>query len=381
MVASSTSLGHISTIPTVVGEDDAIILDQQVHHSVHIAVNQARVQGTTVELIRHNRLDLLEERIEALRGTHRNVWYMADGVYSMFADLAPVEELAEMQRRHEQLHLYIDDSHGMSWSGLHGRGYVLGTLPSRDRVIVACSLNKAFAAAGGAFIFPDAETARKVQTVGGPMVFSGPVQPPMLGAAIASAKIHLSPEIEQLQAALRERVALANALMQEFAPPLVDISPAPIRYVGCGLPRVGHTMAERLLGEGIYVNTAPFPAVPMKKGGIRMPITVHNRPEDITRLVEAIARHLPEVLEEEGSSVEEVRTAFGLPQAEATRSLPTRAPSARAGLTLEHVTTVDDLDAAEWDDLLGDRGSFDVRGLRFLEDAFRGNERPEDEWD
>ena len=49
---------------------------------------------------------------------------------------------------------------------------------------------------------------RRVRTAGGPMMFSGPIQPPLLGAAIESAKIHLSDELPAMQAALRERVEL-----------------------------------------------------------------------------------------------------------------------------------------------------------------------------
>jgi hypothetical protein len=48
------------------------------------------------------------------------------------------------------------------------------------------------------------------------MIFSGPIQPPMLGAAIASARIHLSPEIVQLQKELQERISLCNRLLKEY---------------------------------------------------------------------------------------------------------------------------------------------------------------------
>jgi 7-keto-8-aminopelargonate synthetase-like enzyme len=380
MVAASTSLGHLSTLPVVVGSGDAVILDQQVHHSVHLAVNQLRTQGIAVEVVRHNRMDLLEERIEALRHQHDRVWYMADGVYSMFADLAPVHELHAMVQRHEQLHLYIDDSHGMSWTGEHGRGYVLDSLPSRERTIVACSLNKAFAAAGGAFVFPDAEMVRKVRTCGGTMIFSGPVQPPMLGAALASARIHLSPDIDVLQQRLAANVALCNRLMEEAGLPLVAPSHAPIRYVGAGLPHVASAVVERLLSDGLYVNAAPFPAVPMKKGGIRTPLTVHHTEADIRRLVDALAVHLPAVLAENDSSIEEVRAEFGLPSPEVAAPLPAPA-MVRGGLTLETARSIDEVDAEEWDRLLGDHGSFTADGLRFLEATFTGNDRPEDSWD
>jgi 7-keto-8-aminopelargonate synthetase-like enzyme len=380
MVAASTSLGHLSTLPVVVDPGDVVILDQQVHHSVHLAVNQLRTMGTAVEVVRHNRMDLLEERIEALSHRHERVWYMADGVYSMFADLAPVDELHALMQRHEQLHLYIDDSHGMSWTGEHGRGYVLDTLPSRERTIVACSLNKAFAAAGGAFVFPDAEMLRKVRTCGGTMIFSGPVQPPMLGAALASARIHQSPEITVLQQRLADNVALCNRLMEEAGLPLVAPSHAPIRYVGVGLPHVASAVVERLLADGLYVNAAPFPAVPMKKGGVRTPLTVHHTEADIRRLVDALAVHLPAVLSEHDSSIEDVRAEFGLPSPEAVA--PAETPVLLRGeLRLETARSIDALDAEEWDRLLGDHGSFTADGLRFLERTFSGGERPEDAWD
>ena len=51
------------------------------------------------------------------------------------------------------------------------------------------------------------------------MIFSGPVQPPMLGAAIESAKIHLSDELPALQAALRERVELFTVAVRRVRHP------------------------------------------------------------------------------------------------------------------------------------------------------------------
>ena len=56
--------------------------------------------------------------------------------------------------------IYIDDSHGVGWAGKHGRGPALDVLGGHPRVIAACSLNKSFAAAGGAIVFPDAEMRR-----------------------------------------------------------------------------------------------------------------------------------------------------------------------------------------------------------------------------
>ena len=42
---------------------------------------------------------------------------MADGIYSMYGDYAPIKELKALSIKYPQLHLYIDDVHGMSWIG------------------------------------------------------------------------------------------------------------------------------------------------------------------------------------------------------------------------------------------------------------------------
>jgi 7-keto-8-aminopelargonate synthetase-like enzyme len=375
LVVPSTSMGHIAALPVLVGSGDAVVLDQQLHHSVQSAVNQLRPQGTTVELIRHSRLDQLEEAIERLAPRHRSIWYLADGVYSMYADLAPFARLVELLDRHEQLHLYIDDSHGVGWSGVHGRGPALQAIGNHERVVVAASLNKSFAAAGAALVFPAAELKRRVRTLGGPMIFSGPVQPPMLGAALASARIHLSPELEQRQAALRERISLSTELLQEFCLPLQCAELTPIRYVTLGLPRVAETVAARLLDDGFYVNLAMFPAVPMKQAGVRFTLTLHQQPRDIRALVEALARHVPDALA--ATAVSSTPRAGATPAANPAVALSRAEPT--AGLRLEHHRSIVALDAREWDSLLGARGSFSASGLDFLERAFGGG-RPEDRW-
>jgi 7-keto-8-aminopelargonate synthetase-like enzyme len=132
--------------------------------------------------------------------------------------------------------------------------------------------------------------------LGGPMMFSGPVQPPMLGAALTSAAIHLSPELEERQAALRERVVHCTELLEEFCLPLASHDLTPIRYVILGLPRSAQEVAARLLEDGIYVNLAMFPAVPMNRAGVRIALTLHHELDDIRRLADALARHVPAAL-------------------------------------------------------------------------------------
>jgi len=64
-------------------------------------------------------------------------------------------------------------------------------------------------------VFADPELARLVFICGSTLVFSGPLQPPLLGAAIASAKIHRSDELDALQRKVGERMALFESLVTE----------------------------------------------------------------------------------------------------------------------------------------------------------------------
>ncbi|MDB5101207.1 MAG: 2-amino-3-ketobutyrate coenzyme ligase [Cyanobacteria bacterium RYN_339] len=385
LVAPTTSLAHVAALPLLVDAGDAVILDQQVHTSVTVATNHLLVQGTTVEVVRHNRMDLLEARIKALLPRHRRIWYLADGVYSMFGDLAPMEELAALLDAYPCLHLYVDDAHGMSWTGRNGRGHVLGCLPFHERLVTATSLNKAFAAGGGALIIPDPELRRRVRTVGSSFTFSGPLQPPNLGAAVASARLHLSPEIGDLQARLQHAIATWNSLCREHGLPLVSRSNVPVRFIGMGKPQVAYAVAERLMADGIFPTLSVFPAVPMKRGGLRFALNLHQTEADLRQAVEALAHHLPRELAREGSSLEEVFQEFELEPACGVLAAPSLADTSTVvvetrGLSVDHHSSCSALDADEWDRLLGANGTYNAAGLAFLEAAFRDNPERENNW-
>ncbi len=372
----STTLAHFSALPVLIQERDAVILDHQVHQSVHLAASQLRLQGSRVELVRHGRLDLLEEKIRELAPSHDRIWYLGDGVYSMYGDFAPVRALSWLLAQYEQLHLYIDDAHGMSWTGRPGRGFSAESFAGHERVVTAISLNKAFAAAGGAIVFPNEEWYRRVRNCGTTLMFGGPIQPPMLGAAIASAKIHLSPEIETMQQELQDRISLANRLARDLDLPLVTEAPIPIRYIGVGIRGAAHHMSAKLLDRGIWMNPGIFPAVGSRRAGVRFTLTRHLTKEDIRVALHACAEQLPASLEYAGISRTEVDRAFGL---ESARREST--PAAPSSLSLRHERSVSALDADEWNACLGDRGVFDAASLAMLERVFGPHQPPENRWE
>lgn len=315
LVLPSTTLATIAALPSLLGEGDAVLLDQRVHMSVQLVSALLEPMGVHLERARvpHSRTHELEARIQVLEEKHRRVWFLLDGVYSMHGDLAPLDELHWLLERHPALHLFVDDAHGTSWTGRNGRGHALEGLPQRTRVVVALSLNKSFGAGGGALVFPDETTRQRVRHTSAPTNFMGPLQPPMIGAALASAQIHASNEIVQLQDELRRLVQHVNRRALELDLPLLHReTEVPIRFVGLGPQAASIAMAARLLECGLLTSCALFPAVAADQTGIRFTVTRHQRLADLDMLLEAIADFLPEALAHGAISRPDVDRAFGL---------------------------------------------------------------------
>lgn len=381
IVAPTTTLGHIATIPVVVSDNDAVILDHQVHNSVQTAAALLKPKGIHVELLRHNRMDILENRIAELSKKYHKVWYMADGIYSMYGDGSPVAKVYELLDKYERFHYYVDDAHGMSCYGQHGRGYVLQEHKLHPKMVLAISLAKAFATGGAVMVFPTRKQADFVRTCGGPMITSGPMQPAALGAALASADIHLSDEIKIMQTDLHENIKYANLMIKKAGLPLIKDLDSPVFFVGVGLPKVGYQLIKKMMDDGYYTNLGAFPAVPMKNTGVRFTITRLQTFSQIEGMVKSMASHFDQVLEEQNFSREHIYKAFKMdsPKEKKEKEL-LHNHLVSSQLSVERYETIRSIDRELWNSLFEGKGSFDYDGLIFLEESFKNNPDPENNW-
>lgn len=378
LVMKNSTLGHMGVIPTIVREEDAVVLDHHVHWSVQNATLLLKNRGIEVDMIRHNNMNMLEDRIKSLRSRKEKIWYFADGIYSMFGDTAPMDELKALCGKYPQLYLYFDDVHGMSWVGKNGTGFVRSHFdPLPENVFIFSTLSKTFGASGGTLVTSNTAYFKKVKNFGGPLTFSAQLEPASVAAAIASADIHLSPEIYELQEDLHKKINYCNELLAKTSLPLVDVNDCPVFYVGTGAPAVGYNFVNKLYKAGFYVNMGIFPAVPVKKTGVRFTICRHNTYEDIEALVKAMDKHYPVSLAEESYSTNQVRRLFGLPS---LTEDPVEISPASSGLQLVFADKLADLKKEDWDSVYGNEGLLSYAGLSFLERAFQGNEDKESNW-
>lgn len=300
LVTPTTSLASLSAIPVIVSPKDLIIMDHQVHASVQNAVKIAETQGSKVTMIRHSNMSALEDAIKKYQNNYERIWYMADGIYSMLGDGCPIEVLYELMDRYPKFYCFVDDAHGMSWIGENGKGYSLHRCPRlHPQMILEMSMNKAFGVCGGILVFPTAESRHLVKCLGAALIFSGPMSTAVLGACIASAKLHLTNEIRIRQNDLHKRIKFFREQAYANRLPLVNHSFSPIFYFGTGSEENAYQLVKNMLDAGFYTSICNYPVVPNKYAGLRMNITTHLTFEDLENALSTLAGFV-DVLENEG---------------------------------------------------------------------------------
>lgn len=283
--AISASVASLGVLPLIAsghlsgGKRPVMLVDRFAHVSM-AAAKPACADETEVYTIRHHDL----EAIETACRTHETVCYVCDGSGSL-GGYAPVAELIALQERYG-LYIYYDDCHSISIYGRHGRGYVRSHMPELNaRTIIVATLNKAFGSSGAAVLMGgrSREELRIVERFAGPMSYSQPMNTAAVGASIASAELHMSDELDRLQAQLQSNIALLDS----FLPTEQAGSAFPIRVIPFSEDDV-ISAGQRVYAAGFYASPVFFPIVPRGMAGLRAMVRTGHSREDLKRFSEAV---------------------------------------------------------------------------------------------
>jgi 7-keto-8-aminopelargonate synthetase-like enzyme len=208
-----------------------------------------------------------------------------------------VADVVGLLDAHPNLFVYFDDAHGVGWKGPLGKGHVLSQTPLHERMIVIGSLAKSWGAGGAVLILPNGEMAESVLRAGATFSFSGPLHPAELGAAVAAAGIHLSPERDARAARLMAQIDYVRERLIEHQIPVMSLERTPLWYVRAGSPANALELSRRMMSDGFYVNLAGFPVVPIGMEGFRFTNTIYHTDAHLEAFMDSLARHLPELYE------------------------------------------------------------------------------------
>jgi 8-amino-7-oxononanoate synthase len=136
---------NFSVLTTLPQRGDLLVLDALVHASIHEGARAGRAE---FRFSAHNDANSVEEVIRAWRsegGTGR-IWIVAESLYSMDGDFAPLETLVAIADRHDAF-LMIDEAHATGVFGPNGRGLAAG-YERRENLVAVHTCGKALGAAG-----------------------------------------------------------------------------------------------------------------------------------------------------------------------------------------------------------------------------------------
>lgn len=285
----SVSTAHLAVLPVLARElklKSKVIFafDQFAHASMQSLKTFFIGQDIQIKKIPHNDTNALESLLR--ESPLCKIVYLCDGLYSM-GGKSPVLELKELQNRYPQLFLYIDDAHGTSIHGKHGKGYALKQLNEiNSNTIVCFSLAKGFGCNGGGIAIANAYLEKQIRYYSSPYAFSGPLEYAGTGAALASTEIHLSDELDHLQKQLKAKVRLFDQLTgqsQEYE------NFNPVRPVLVGDTGKAIEIANTLKSRGYFVPVAFFPVVKKDQALLRVVISRSHANEDIHGLATALS--------------------------------------------------------------------------------------------
>lgn len=278
---SATAL-HQALLPLLARKGTLVVADEQVHHSMHEALKAC--DGAEIHYTPHNDLAAMSELL-ARKDPSASALILADGVYSLSGEVAPIQQLYDLAIRTQSI-LYLDDSHGFGVFGRRGEGVPAKMGVDRDHLIYVGSLSKALGCYG-AFAATGAELGASIRDFAGGLLFSGPLPITLLAGAVAAADILLSPRLSELHSRLwRNQNRAVAALREAGFHPMSDES-AVVCVDFTSIASISHVI-DTLRENGILVSAVSFPAVPRGHYRIRFSISASHTDEDLNRLAEAL---------------------------------------------------------------------------------------------
>ncbi len=267
------------------GPEDAVISDALNHASIIDGIRLCKAKR-----FRYANQDMAELEAALVQaaalndgtGARRTV-IVTDGVFSMDGFLAPLAAICDLADKYGAL-VMVDDSHAVGFMGATGAGTPEHAGVS-DRVdIYTGTFGKALGGASGGYVSGRAEIVAMLRQKARPYLFSNSLAPAIVAATLKA--LELVQTSAQLRSTLFSNAEHFRRRMTEEGFELLPGEHA-IVPVMFGDAVLAATMADEMLGHGVYVTAFSFPVVPRGAARIRVQLSAAHSADDVETCVGA----------------------------------------------------------------------------------------------
>jgi 8-amino-7-oxononanoate synthase len=272
-VFGSGYLANIGIIPTFVGPDDLVVVDELAHACIRAG---AQLSGAETLTFRHNDVSDLAAKLHARRNPRARALVATDGVFSMDGDLAPLDAISATCRAHDAW-LLVDDAHGL---GVVGEGRGTAALFPDARVDLAMgTLSKALGGYG-AYVCASRPAIDLLRTRARSFVYTTGLPPASAAAALAALEV-----VADEPGRVRRPVALARRVTDALG-----LGPARSAIVPIVLGDADAALAAaaRLESEGLLAVAIRPPTVPAGTARLRLAFSAAHADSEVDRLIAAL---------------------------------------------------------------------------------------------
>jgi len=273
------NLALLSVLPRA---GDLIVADELAHASMHDGIRQSKARAV---FAMHNDAQAFDDAIGRWRaqGGTGTPWIVAETLYSMDGDRAPVDDLAAVAVRREAM-LLFDEAHATGVFGTDGRG-LAAHLEGTENFVSLHTCGKGLGVEGALVCAPRVLIDTLVNKAR-PFIFSTAPSPLMAVAAGAALNRISGAGGDALRAELHALVArTGGAICRPLGLPVPETQIVPIITGG---DRRTMDVAAACQAAGFDVRGVRPPTVPAGTSRLRLSITRAIDEEDIARLAKTL---------------------------------------------------------------------------------------------
>ena len=279
----SANLGLLSSLPK---KGDTILYDELAHACIKDGARLSLAQRFS---FKHNNVQSLETRLKKASGA---VFVAVEAVYSMDGDEAPLQEMAALCKAYGAA-LVVDEAHS---TGIYGGGRGLVCELSLEESVFA-TINTFGKAIGhhGACISGSASLREYLINFARPFIYTT-APPPHSLLSLQRSFLYLQEQpglIGQLKENINFFLALKKERLAHLLPEGLQIeSRSPVQAIVWPGIEPLRRLTMKIQDQGFDVRPIIAPTVPEGRERLRICLHVFNTKEEISALVEALAKAL-----------------------------------------------------------------------------------------